>query len=140
MVEQGLVMLIQAGLAAQSPAIVTPGGFFAQLEKDAVSAASPMAWTYRSIDSDPTYVLEGQDGYTGWMVQIDCHGFAAANAIALARAIDKVLRGGYAGALPDPDHTTVAGIFRQNHFLDGFSDANRTFVRTLEYLINYNQI
>ena len=136
MVEQGLVMLIQSGLGTPP---IAPGGWAVELPKDQVSPAAPMAWTYRSIDSDPTYLLNGQDGFTGWYVQIDCHGYTMANAITLARAIDGVLRGGYAGTLPDPDHTVVVGIFRQNHFLDGFSDANRTYVRTLEYLIQYNQ-
>jgi len=136
MVEQGLVLLIQSGLGVPPMA---PGGFAVQLPKDQISVDSPKAWTYRSIVSEPTYVLEGQDGLTGWEVQLDCHGNTMLDAIALARAIDGVLRGGYSGALPDSDRTLVQGIFRQGTFLDGFSDSNRSYVRTLEYLVMYYQ-
>ena len=62
-----------------------------------------------------------------------------ADAIALARAIDGVLRGGYSGVLSDPDHTRVHGIFRRGPYVDGYSDLNRSYVRTMEYLVNYNQ-
>ena len=137
MIEQGFVALIQAGLGSPPMA---PGGFAVQLPKDQISSAAPMAWTYRSIVSDPTYHLGGQDALTGWEVQIDCHGYTMANAITLARAIDAVLRGGYTGVLSDPDHTFVQGVFRMGPFIDGFSDVNRSFVRTLEYLVNYDQI
>lgn len=132
-------MLIQAGLAGSQPSLSVPGGFFAELPKDQISAAAPMAWSYRFILSEPTYRLEGQDGFTSATVQIDCHGSAAKDAIALARAIDGVLRGGFHGALPDSDATFVDSIFREPTFVDGFSDANRSFVRSLEYVINYNQ-
>ena len=136
MIEQGLVLLIQAGLGNPPMA---PGGFAVELPKDQISATAPMAWTYRCIVADPTYHLGGQDGFTGLELQIDCHGYTMANAIALARAIDAVLRGVYSGTLSDPDATVVQGIFRMGPFLDGFSDANRSYVRTLEYLVNYNQ-
>ena len=136
MIEQGLVMLIQSGLG--SPPIA-PGGWAVQLPENQVSAANPMAWTYRSITSDPSYVLEGQDGFTGWEVQIDCHGVTMTNAITLARAIDGILRGGFRGTLSDPDSTVVQGIFRTSAFLDGFNDVSRTWVRSLEYLVQYNQ-
>lgn len=135
MIEAGLVLLIQGGIGG-----IAPGGFAVQLAKDQISAAAPMAWTYRSITSEPTYVLEGQDALTGWEVQIDSHGYTMANAITLARAIDGVLRGGFQGTLSDPDHTVVLGIFRRDPFIDGFSDANRSYVRTAEYLVQYYQI
>jgi hypothetical protein len=63
-----------------------------------------------------------------------------ANAMTLARKIDGVLRGGFSGVLPDPDSTFVQGIFRSGPSVDGFSDLNRSYVRTLEYLVNYDQI
>ena len=131
-------MLIQQGLG--NPPIAE-GGWGVQLPKDVlISDANPMAWTWHSIVSDPTYTLEGQAGYTSWEVQIDCHGMTMANAMTLARAIDGVLRGGFQGFLPDPDNTYVHGIFRQGPFIDGFSDLNHSFVRSLEYRIDYDQV
>ena len=138
MIEAGLVALVQQGITSALPGV--PGGFAVQLPKDQISSASAMAWTYRCIVAEPTYTLQGQDPFTGLELQIDCHGYAMADAIALARAIDGVLRGGYSGVLPDADHTVVQGIFRMAPFTDGFSDANRSYVRTLEYLVNYDQI
>ncbi len=137
MIEAGLVTLIQAGLGTPPMA---PGGFAVQLPKDQISSASPMAWTYRGIIVEPTYVLEGQDAFTEWEVQIDCHGYTMANAIALARTIQAVLRGNWSGVLPDPDHTVVFGVQQEPPGPDGFSDANRSYVRTLEYKIQYAQI
>lgn len=137
MIEQGLVQLIQAGLG--NPPIA-PGGWGVQLAKDQISALAPMAWTWHSIVSMPDYVLEGQTGYTEWETQIDCHGYTMANAMQLARAIDKVLRGSWSGVLPDSDHTYVYGIFRKPAFIDGFSDVNRSFVRSIEYCVQYEQI
>jgi hypothetical protein len=137
MIEAGFVLLVQAGLG--SPPLA-PGGFAVQLPKDQISPVTPYAWTYRSIVSDPTYVLEGQDPFTSWEIQLDCHGYTMQNAITLARAVDVVLRGGYSGVLSDTDRTRVFGIFRRGPFLDGYSDANRSFVRTMEYEIQYAQI
>lgn len=138
MIEQGLVALIQGGLGSP-PEVNAPGGFFAQLPKDQISADAPMAWTYRSVVSEPSYKLAGQDSWTEWQVQIDCHGYRAADAISLARAIDRVLRGGFRGTLSDPDSTYVFGISRLGTFIDGFNDENRSYVRSLEYLVQYSQ-
>ena len=63
-----------------------------------------------------------------------------ADAITLARGIDNILRGSWTGTLPDSDATVVQGIFRLPSFVDGFSDANRSYVRTLEYLVKYIQL
>src|SRR5207248_2519193 len=104
------------------------------------SKANPWSWTYRSIISTPLYVLEGQSGLTSWEVQLDCHGFAMSHATSLARAIDGVLRGSYAGVLTDTDATRVTGIFRLPSCVDGFSDASRSYVRSLEYRVHYYQI
>jgi hypothetical protein len=137
MVEQGLVALIQAGLG--NPPLA-PGGFAVKLPENYISATNPMAWTYRSILAEPSYLLAGQDGLTGWHVQIDCHGNSMSDAIHLARTIDGVLRGSWSGVLPDPDATVVQGIFRQGPAIDGYSDTAHSYVRTLEYLVNYEQI
>lgn len=133
-IEQGLTALIAAALA--SPPCNVPGGFSAQLPKDIISPATPMAWAYRVIVSNATYTLAGVDGLVPMEIQIDCHGLAAKDAITLAALIDTVLSG-YRGALPDG--TVVQGIFNQGPSPDGYSDANRSFVRSLEYQVNYNQ-
>ena len=135
MVEAGIVVLIDTGISALS----IPGGFAVQLPKNQISVTEPMAWTYRSIVSEEFYTLEGQDAYTEWEIQIDCHGYTMANSITLARAIQEVLRGGWSGVLSDPDHTRVFGIQQEPPSIDGFSDINRSYVRSLEYKIQYAQ-
>ena len=138
MIEAGLVTLIQSGLSAQG--IAVPGGYAVQLPENLISATQPQAWTYRSITSVPLHVLEGQDPLTHWEVQLDCCGLTMAHAITLARGIDNVLRGSWSGTLDDPDATVVQAILRLPSFVDGFNDANRTFVRSLEYQVIYVQI
>jgi hypothetical protein len=135
MIEQGFTLLIQAGLASQF--LTVPGGFALQFPKDLISPTYPQAWCYRSILSVPTYLLNGQDALTMWDVQVDCHGLTMVAAAALARAIDNVLYGGFSGVLADVDNTRVQGIFRLPTFVDGFSDLNRSFVRSVEYRVNY---
>ena len=149
MIELGLVTLIQAGLGDPP---IAPGGYCAQIPKDLIGTAGlsvPMAWTYTLIASEATYVLTGQDALTSIDLRIDCHGTTAANAQVLARAIERTLRsafpvtdsvnGGTPLTLSDPDQTVVYGIFRRGPCVDGFSDANRTYVRTLEYMVTYDQ-
>jgi hypothetical protein len=137
-IEQGLVSLIQSGIGS-----LAPGGYAATVpETNQVTAANPKAWTYRTIISMPTYVLEGEDLLTELELQIDCHGYTMDDAILLAKAIKSALRaaaptGGSPLVLSDPDNTVVQGIFRRAPHLDGYSDANRTYVRTLEYLVTY---
>jgi hypothetical protein len=135
-IEAGLVLLVKAA----APGI--PGGYDTILPKDQISAANPKAWTYRSIHSTPEYIFQGQTGWVDWTVQIDCHGLTAADKLTVARAIDGALRGGFQGSLSDPDSTYVFGIFGLNtpKGVDGFSDENRSFVCSLEYLVMYQQI
>lgn len=135
MVEQGLTQLIMAGL--DDATIQT---FPVQLPKDWISASRPKAITYRSILSTALYTLDGQDPLTNWEVQIDCHGATAKDAQALARAVDGVLRGGWSGTMDDDDSTVVQSILRLPSFVDGYNDASRTFVRSLEYSVRYVQI
>ena len=137
MIEQGLVTLITSGVASTLPNMT--GGFAVVLPENFVSKSNPWSWTYRSIISEPIYVLNGQDGLTAWQIQIDCHGFTMSNALSVARTIDSVLRGGYSGTLPDPDNTVVTGIFRMPSFVDGYNDISRTYIRSLEYTIHYYQ-
>ena len=136
LIEEGLVILIQSGLGTPPMA---PGGWAAELPPNQISPDAPMAWTFRSLSNEDTVVLEGQDGFTSWDVDISCHGAKMSDAITLARAIQSVLRGSYAGQLLDSDGIVVQGIFSNGPSVDGFSDADRSYVRTLEYRIQYNQ-
>jgi hypothetical protein len=138
-IELGLVIKIQAGLG---PKPMAPGGWAVQLPQNQIAAETPMAWTYRLIDNEASYVLGSasgsrQDPFTSIEVQIDCYGFTMQHAILLARAIDAVFRGGFKGRLDDPDKTWVEGVFRMGPFIDGFNDAARSYVRSIEYRVNY---
>lgn len=135
-VENGLVQYIQAGLGAPS---IAPGGWAVMLPENQISAAMPMAWVYHSLTEEPNYVLEGEDSLSEWSVAIDCHGYTMAYAIQLALAIKRTLSGGFRGNFADPDSTYVQGIFRRSPRGDGFSDFTRSYVRSLEYCIHYNQ-
>jgi len=139
-IEAGLVALIQSGLQSSSPPTIVDGGFAVELPKDQISKKNTMAWSYRFISAEPNVFLNGEDGFTQATVQIDCHGNQMQDAIHLARAIMRVLRGGFRGKLPDPDATYVDSIVRQSTFVDGFSDVNRSFVRSLEYRVCFNQV
>ena len=137
MIESGLVLLIQPGLTGLFP--TCPGGFGVQLPDDLISPTVPWAWTYRRITREPSYLLNGQDSFMSAEYQIDCHGYSMANAITLAHAIEAVLSGSYAGTLTDADSTVVYGIFMLPGAPDGYSDANRSYVRSLEIQIDYDQ-
>ncbi len=139
-VERGLVEFINQGLAGSPPVAIPPGGFMVMVPKDLVSASVPQAWSYRTVSSNPDYNLFEQTGWTEWKVQIDCHGQAGKDAIDLARRIERVMRGAFRGNFPDPDSTYVFGIFAESRGVDGYSDINRTFVRSLEYSIVYQQV
>jgi protoheme ferro-lyase len=74
-------------------------------------------------------------------VQIDCHGQTAALAQSLARAIRAVLRSfPCPGSLPDSDQMFVMNIHALPQQLDGFNEESRTYVRTLEYQVQYLNI
>lgn len=136
-IEDGLVLLIQSGMGSPPMA---PGGFMVKLPKDLIvpGSTTTKAWVWKAISSTPTYILEGQDGFTALHWQIDCHGLTATDSIDLANAIDAVLRGGYMGTLPDTAQTVVQGIFGETGPHDGYDSDSKTYVRILEYLINYN--
>ena len=131
-------MYITAGLAALTPPIAVPGGFPDILQPtDLISAAVPQAWSYRDIVTGRDYNLQGP-GCNEWQVQIDCHGFTALNRDQLSDAIAAILDPGFSGQFPDPDSTLVRGIFRlRSSGLSGFSDANHSYVRSLEYEIQF---
>jgi hypothetical protein len=138
MIELGLVTFIQAGLAGSPPTPTVPGGYGDVLPMDTIAAATPAAWVYRTVHAMPDYTLDGnQTDWTEWYVQIDCHGMTKAAAITLRKAIADVMSGGYKGAFPDPDATFVHGIYEEQRPPSGFSDANRTYVESLEYRVIY---
>lgn len=141
MIEQGLVKLIQTGLTdAFSQAV--PGGYATELPKDLIGVQGSQvfkAWLYRSMDRPGNYVLQGIEGLTNWTVQIDCYGYNPSDAIDLGYAIDAIVNG-FSGTLTDSDSTVVEGIFRQGSLIDSFSDVNRAYVRSLEFLVQYYQI
>jgi hypothetical protein len=140
-IEQGFVMFVQAALAAQTPPCIVPGGYDSELEKDLISSAVRKAWAYRSILLKLPVQLQGSGiGFSEWTVQIDCHGFERADKLAMAKAIRLALRGSFRGAFPDPDATMVDSIIPLDSQVDGFAPANRTYVRSLEYQINYYQV
>jgi hypothetical protein len=41
--------------------------------------------------------------------------------------------------LSDPDSTYVDSIVQLDSLVDGFAQSNRTYVRSLEYVVNYIQ-
>lgn len=103
------------------------------LPKDYISASNPKAVVYHSILNEPIYTLNGQNKLTVWEVQVDCHGFTMQDAITLANTVDSVLSGGLGDSL------TMQSIFKLPSQVDGYSDTNRTFIRSLEYQIHYVQ-
>src|SRR5579862_967177 len=107
------------------------GGYFAELPED-YSLAAP-AWTYRSVSQASNTTLTTSRGLAMRRLQIDCYAAAAADVIALADDIDKVLNG-FQGTLPDPDATVVSSCFSSD-VIDFFDDAPRSFRRMLEYEI-----
>ena len=132
-VAQGLYLLIQSGTSNLAP------GFAVQLPINQLSSTAPMAWSYRSITSVPTYTIGGQVSFTDWTVQIDSHGLTMAYAEQLAAAIDGVLRGSWSGVMSDSNNTIVNGIFRKATNVDGFRDENKSFVRSMDFCIQYYQ-
>jgi len=128
MIDQGIVMLVNAGLA--SPPFI--GGFDSELPKD-----WPLPnWTYMIVYDHSETGLQFAKGPTKRMLQIDCYGSTPADAASLANSIDSVLNG-YQGHLPDPDSTFVSSCFNTDK-RSFFQDAPRQFSRMLEYTIWYS--
>jgi hypothetical protein len=127
MIEQGLSLLIQADPTVR--ALCPEGGFMSILPE----GQRLPAWTYFVVSDPGHYVLDQVNKFGDARIQIDCYGNTAAEAMALATAIDDVLSG-YKGVLADADATRVAGAFRNNK-IDFFDDASRTYRRLLEYTV-----
>jgi hypothetical protein len=131
-IEQGIQMLVQADPAVRI--LCSVGGFYGSLPKD---QARP-SWSYKVISSSPmSRTLADQRQVLQERWQIDCFGDTAANAIALANAIDAVLYN-YSGTLPDPDATPVQAIFWEA-LSDYFDDTPRSYRRCLEYELTFTR-
>lgn len=130
MIEEGMVILVQGNAAVL--AIAPVGGFLGSLPKD---FALP-SWSYIVVSDPVEYELGGPVNVSCTRIQIDCYGASGASAIALAAAIDAVLKG-YHGTLNDPDATVVQGCFRTNK-IDFFDDEARNYRRMLEYEFRAN--
>lgn len=128
MIEQGLVMLIQAGIGSPPMAV---GGFAGQLPTNLLG--SP-AYVYSVISDRPNTTLRGTRGFGNRIMEFKCYGPSALLAQQLANAVDNVLDG-YQGTLPDPDSTVVNSIIRTDRMGPDFSDSARNFYITLEYSI-----
>lgn len=139
MIEQGFAMLLDARLAVSSIAPVPPGAFVKE-PKDQLSAANPKAWCFHGLTAVADYALNAQMGWTEWTLQVDCHGYSGDDMIKLARAIEAALRPPFPALLSDPDNTRLFGIFRLPTQVDGESVANRSYVRSLEFTVQYQQI
>ena len=129
MLEQGIIMLIQAGLG--SPPIAN-GGFLAELPKDATLPA----YTYRVISNRPQTTLQSHTGFAHARIQIDCFGPTGASVILLANAINTVLQG-HRGTLPDPDSTFLDSCFRSDMMDFAFDPDARNYRRMVEYELFY---
>lgn len=127
MIEQGIVKLVQSDAAVL--ALCPVGGFLSILPEGQVLPS----WTYFVVSDPGHYVLDQVSVFGDARVQIDAYGNTAAEAMALAKAIDDVLSG-YKGVLADADSTRVAGIFRSNK-IDFFDPDSRTYRRLLEYTV-----
>jgi hypothetical protein len=134
MIDQGIVMLVNAGLS--SPPFV--GGFDAQLPKDAGSGAFSLPnWSYLIVYDHSDTGLQFAKGLTKRMLQIDCYGATPAAALTLSESIDAILNG-FQGHLPDPDSTFVSSCFNSDK-RNMFDDAPRSYRRMLEYELCYSQ-
>jgi hypothetical protein len=138
-IDQGILMLVNNGLASASPPVAYGGGFLDQMAPP--NAGYPF-WVYRVISQVPNTGLLFAKGLRMRRIQIDVMGDPSpagngSDALALADAIDGILNG-YAGNLPDPDSTFVSSCF-QSDLIDEYDTALRTPKRLLEYEIQFAQ-
>ena len=132
MIEDGIVQLVQSDPTVLS--LCPLGGFYATLPK-----GTPLpSWSYKVISEVAQYTLQGRTNLTPRRLQIDVYAMEGVEALQLTRAIDNVLSA-WRGTLPDPQATVVQGIFRDDEH-DFFDDASRTWRRTLEVFINYENL
>ena len=132
MINKGLVMRIQSGIATSFPAC--RGGFEGQLPPN----AAPPAYSYRVISDPANTTLRSFRGFGNRRYEFKCWGIDAASADALADAIDAQLDG-FSGVLTDPDATRVDSMFRTDRLEADLSPSSRNFWVMLEYSIWFYQ-
>ena len=129
MIEQGIVMLVQADPVVQS--LCKFGGYWLSLSKDPCLPS----WCYSVISSSTERTLSAQLLLCLERWQIDVYSDDGGECMQLACAIDNVLNM-YRGDLPDPDQTRVQGIFRSD-ITDFFDSTVRNYRRMLEYELHF---
>jgi hypothetical protein len=135
-IEQGLVKLVQTGLAASSPPIVLMGGFLATLPKGQVLPS----WTYQMVSAVPDRTLDNaKGGLFAGRIQIDCYGAEADDAVSLSWAIARVLNG-QRGTLADADGTYLDSAFLSDTHDPEVDEASRTWRRVIEFDICYKVV
>lgn len=130
MIEAGIVSLVNGDAGVAAILNGKQAGFAGSLPKN---AALP-SWAYRRISLVNHTSLLSADGSAKMMLELNCYGVGAGDAISLGRAVNAVLNG-YRGTLTDPDSTWVDSCFLadvEDYELD--PDA-RNFRRRLEYKI-----
>jgi hypothetical protein len=124
-IEQGLVMLINAGLGPQFI-----GGFANQLPQSAVLPN----YTYLTVSERSVTGLQVPGGLSLRRWEVNCFGVDANSAIGLANDIMAILIG-YQGTLPNS--VQVDSIF-QSDVIDFEQDATaRNYRRMVEFDVNY---
>ena len=129
MIQQGLVMMIQAGLNNS-----VPGGYAGQLPKD----FGGTAYAYKVVSSNSQATLQGVRGLQMLRLQIDCFGPKALDAQKLASSIDGIING-FQGTLLDPDLTYVSSCIQDDLMGPDFSETAHNFWVMLQYEIWFNQ-
>ena len=136
-IQQGLVMLVQAGLAASPPPFAggpVPGGFADYLPEN----QAPPAYIHRGISSVPQTGLQFVRGLVAKRIDIVSFGTNAAQAQLLAKAIHGIVNG-FKGTLSDPDATVVDSIIYQDDEGPKYSDSARNWYYMFEYRIWFYQ-
>lgn len=132
MIEQGIVERVNSN-SAVAALLGSPGGSLAQVPK---GAALP-TWTYQTVSNiSLSRNLTGVAGLRMWRVQVDCYGYAAADAVNLSKAIAVALNG-FKGTLADPDSTIVDSAFLSDIHDPAYDEASRTWRRIIEFEVNY---
>lgn len=142
MIEEGIVKAIKAGLQAAN--VNVPGGYMsAELPKDLPSALVPQIWAVLFVTQDIGKSLKGQNSRTDAYIQIDCHGWdgdgqGSPRAFGLAKSIEFVMRGIGPAVLDDADSILLETVFLED-VNDGFRDASRSYIRSLDYSLQFHR-
>lgn len=131
MIEAGIVALVNGNAGVATVLNGNPAGFLGSLPKN---AALP-SWAYLRVSLVNHTTLLSATGSAKLMLEINCYGAAAADAVNLGKAVNAVMNGLGNTTLSDPDATWVSSCFLsdvEDYDLD--PDA-RNYRRRLEYEI-----